>query len=59
LIDYDNPANDISEVREDYDLFNGQYANREDEVFLINGVPIVVIECKNATKDEAIAIGVD
>jgi len=59
LIDYDNPANNIFEVTEEYYLFNGQYANREDVIFLINGIPVVVIECKNATKDEAIAIGVD
>lgn len=59
LIDFENPANNIFEVTEEYYLFNGQYANREDVVFLINGIPVVVIECKNATKDEAIAIGVD
>jgi type I restriction enzyme R subunit len=59
LIDYENPANNIFEVTEEFYLFNGQYANREDVVFLINGIPVVVIECKNATKDEAIAIGVD
>lgn len=59
LIDYDNPANNIFEVTEEYYLFNGHYANREDVVFLINGIPVLVIECKNATKDEAIAIGID
>ena len=59
LVEYENPANNIFEVTEEYYLFNGQYANREDVVFLINGIPVVVIECKNATKDEAIAIGVD
>lgn len=59
LIDYENPASNIFEVTEEYYLFNGQYANREDVVFLINGIPVFVIECKNATKDEAIAIGVD
>lgn len=59
LIDYENPANNIFEVTEEYYLFNGQYANREDVVFLINGIPVLVIECKNATKDEAIAIGID
>ena len=32
---------------------------REDVVFLINGIPVLVIECKNASKDEAIALGVD
>ncbi len=28
-------------------------------MFLINGIPVLVIECKNANKDEAIALGVD
>jgi type I restriction enzyme R subunit len=59
LIDYETPENNLFEVTEEYYLFNGQYANREDVVFLINGIPVLVIECKNATKDEAIAIGVD
>lgn len=49
----------VFEVTEEYYLFNGQYANREDIVFLINGIPVLVIECKNATKDEAIALGID
>lgn len=59
LIDYENLFNNIFEVTEEYYLSNGQYANREDVVFLINGIPVLVIECKNATKDEAIAIGID
>ena len=59
LIDYEHPENNQYEVTEEYYLFNGQYANREDVVFLINGIPVLVIECKNATKDEAIAIGID
>ena len=59
LIDYKNQANNIYHVTDEYYYFNGHYANREDIVFLINGIPILVIECKNATKDEAIAIGID
>lgn len=59
LIDYDHPGNNVFEVTEEYYLFNGKFANREDVVFLINGIPILVVECKNATKDEAIAIGID
>ncbi len=59
LIDYENFTNNIFEVSEEYYLFNGQYANREDVVFFINGIPVMVIECKNAPKYEAIAIGVD
>ena len=59
LINYEEPDKNVYEVTEEYYLFNGQYANREDLVFLINGIPVLVIECKNATKDEAIALGID
>ncbi len=59
LIDYDKFSNNVFEVTEEFYYFNGKYANREDVVFLINGIPVLVIECKNATKDEAVAIGID
>jgi len=59
LIDFEHPERNVYEVTEEYYLFNGQYANREDVIFLVNGIPVLVIECKNATKDEAIALGVD
>ncbi len=59
LIDYVNPRNNIFEVTEEFYWFNGHYGNREDVVFLINGIPVLVIECKNANKDEAIALGID
>lgn len=47
------------EVTEEFAFHNGHYGTREDVVFLINGIPILVIECKNADKNEAIALGVD
>jgi type I restriction enzyme, R subunit len=65
LINYDDltaPADqrrNIYEVTEEFYFHNGHYGNRADVVFLINGIPILVIECKNANKDEAIAIGID
>jgi type I restriction enzyme R subunit len=59
LIDYDTPANNAFEVTEEWAFHNGHYGTREDVVFLINGIPVLVIECKNASKDEAIALGVD
>ena len=46
-------------MTEEFYFHNGQYGTREDVVFLINGIPVLVIECKNASKDEAIALGVD
>jgi type I restriction enzyme, R subunit len=59
LIDYDDPARNVYEVTEEWAFHNGHYGTREDVVFLINGIPVLVIECKNARKDEAIALGVD
>lgn len=59
LIDYDDPTRNIYEVTEEWAFHNGHYGTREDVVFLINGIPVLVIECKNADKQEAIALGVD
>ena len=65
LIDYGDLARsqsdwrNVYEVTEEFYFHNGRYGTREDVVFLINGIPVLVIECKNATKDEAIALGVD
>ncbi|HEX9272817.1 MAG TPA: type I restriction endonuclease, partial [Candidatus Binatia bacterium] len=49
----------VYEVTEEFYVHNGHYGTREDVVFLINGIPVLVIECKNASKNEAIALGVD
>jgi type I restriction enzyme R subunit len=59
LIDYVDPSRNVYEVTEEWAFHNGHYGTREDVVFLINGIPVLVIECKNANKDEAIALGVD
>src|SRR5690606_37341407 len=65
LIDYADLARtpslwqNVYEVTEEYVVHNGRHCIREDVVFLINGIPVLVIECKNANKDEAIAIAVD
>ena len=59
LIDYNDPTRNVYEVTEEWAFHNGHYGTREDIVFLINGIPVLVIECKNASKDEAIALGVD
>lgn len=65
LIDYGDISRprqqwrNVYEVTEEFYSHNGQYGTREDVVFLINGIPVLVVECKNANKDEAIALGVD
>lgn len=59
LIDYYHPDRNNYEVTEEFSVHNGRHGNREDVIFLINGIPVLVIECKNATMDEAIALGID
>ena len=54
LIDYDDcrPREEcnVFEVTEEFYCHNGKHGTREDVVFLINGIPVLVIECKNATQ---------
>jgi type I restriction enzyme R subunit len=59
LIDYEHPERNVYEVTEEWAYHNGHYGTREDMVFLINGIPVLGMECKNATKDEGIALGID
>src|SRR5215470_15956938 len=54
-----NDWRNVYEVTEEFYFHNGRYGTRQDIVFLINGIPVLVIECKNATKEEGIALGVD
>jgi len=65
LIDYGdlvrsrNQWRNVYEITDESYFHNSDYGTREDVVFLINGIPVLVIECKNATKEEAIALGID
>jgi type I restriction enzyme R subunit len=59
LVDYENLENNVFEVTEELYCHNGKHGTREDVIFLTNGIPVLVIECKNAIKDEAIALGID
>lgn len=59
LIDYEHSERNIYEVTEEFTWHNGRFGNREDVVFLINGIPVLVVECKNASKEEGIALGID
>ncbi len=59
LLDYAQPERNVYQVSEEFYWHNGRFGNREDVVFLINGIPVAVVECKNASKHEAIAIGLD
>ncbi len=59
VIDFDNLDNNVFEVTNEFSFSNGRYANRQDIVFLINGVPIIDLECKNLTIAEGIDKALD
>ncbi len=57
-INHEEPANNVFEVTEEWAFHNGRYGTREDVVPSHHRHPgALVIECKNANKDEAIALG--
>lgn len=51
-IDFDHPENNIFQVTDEFEVerINGKLA-RPDIVVLINGIPLVVIECKKSSVD--------
>lgn len=57
LIDFDNPDNNTCQVTEEFYFHNGKYGNRADVVFLINGIPIYLVENKNVTHENGIEEG--
>lgn len=62
VIDFEHPANNAFHVTDEWHFTNGLYrwdkkANRPDVIFLINGIPIAVVETKSARKAEGIAEG--
>jgi len=50
LIDFAEAAKNDFHVTEEWQYTNGSHTNRADDVFLINGFPIAVVECKSAKK---------
>lgn len=52
FIDFKNPENNIWQVTEEFSVErpNGQFA-RPDVVVMVNGIPLVVIECKKSSVD--------
>jgi type I restriction enzyme R subunit len=59
LIDFDNPANNVFQVTEEWVQRGAVFRNRADVVFLINGIPIAIAETKSATKQDGLAEGID
>ena len=59
LIDFENPDNNLFHVTDEWEQQNAAHRNRADVVFLINGIPVAVVETKNAGKPDGLAIGVE
>ena len=59
LIDFEDPDNNLFHVTDEWGQQNAAQRNRADVVFLINGIPVVIVEAKNAGKPDGLALGVE
>ena len=57
LIDFEHIENNVFHVTEEWEYTNGRHANRADVMFVINGVPVAIVETKHAKKADAIDRG--
>ena len=53
LIDFSKPKQNSFQVTEEWEYTNGSKTNRADVVFLINGIPIALVETKSSKKHNA------
>jgi len=53
LIDYENPSNNEFLVINQFTVIEGNTNKRPDVILFVNGLPLVVIELKNATDENA------
>jgi type I restriction enzyme R subunit len=53
IIDFDNPENNDWLAVNQFTVVEGQHTRRPDVVIFINGLPLAVIELKNATDENA------
>ena len=59
LIDFENPDNNLFHVTDEWTQGGTVHRNRADVVFLINGIPVAIVETKSANKQDGLAEGVD
>lgn len=58
LIDFDDFSKNVYHVTDEWRHKNPCFANHADVVFLVNGIPVVTCETKNAGKKDGLAEGV-
>ena len=59
LLDADHPEANTFHVTDEFEFTNGVETIRPDVVFLVNGIPVIVVETKAATRVEGVAEALD
>ena len=59
VIDFKNIDRNVFEISSEFSFSNSRYTIRQDIVFLINGIPVIDLECKNLTTAEGIEKALD
>ena len=59
LIDFENPDNNLFHVTDEWTQKGTVHRNRADVVFLINGIPVAIVETKSANKQDGLAEGME
>jgi type I restriction enzyme R subunit len=59
LLDVEHIESNTFHVTPEYRFTNGKFNIRPDVVFLVNGVPVLLVEAKAATKQDGIAAAMD
>ncbi len=57
VVDFVTPDRNTFHVTDEWQYTNGQETNRADVMFLINGIPVAIVETKNATRAKGIEEG--
>ena len=58
LIDFEHPGHNTFHVTDEWRYTNGLHANRADVLFIVNGIPVALVETKGVSKQDGIDEGV-
>lgn len=54
VIDFEKPKRNVFQVTDEWQYANARETNRADIMFLINGIPVAIVETKSAKKPDGI-----
>ncbi|MHB1434665.1 MAG: type I restriction endonuclease subunit R [Thermoplasmata archaeon] len=58
VVNFEPLDSNLFQVTKEWQYTNGRYTNRADVVFLINGIPVILVETKAAQKRDGIEDGI-